>query len=318
MLMFTSGTSGRPRAAMLSHRALLANLDQCAGPRPHPDDRGRRRPARPAAVPRLRAERRPRHGRCDRCHRRPGGAVRPGADRRRGALRGRHEHPGRPADVRRLGAPPRCTTTCAVSGCSPPGPPRCPRRCSSRSTTEVGRPVYEGYGLTETAPVVSSTLASSRSRPARSGGRCRASRCGWSTRPATRSPRTTRARSWSAATNLFSGYWPDGSDGPDADGWWATGDVAYADDDGDLFLVDRRKELVLVSGFNVYPREVEDALAEHADIAEVAVIAVPAPVHRRGGQGLRRAAGRAPACARATSRRTRRPGWPGSSGRRSW
>ena len=80
--------------------------------------------------------------------------------------------------------------------------------------------------------------------------------------------------------NLFSGYWPDGTEGPDADGWWATGDVAYADDDGDLFLVDRRKELVLVSGFNVYPREVEDVLAVHPDVAEAAVIARPAPVHR--------------------------------------
>ena len=56
--------------------------------------------------------------------------------------------------------------------------------------------------------------------------------------------------------NLFSGYWPDGEGGPDAEGWFATGDVAYADDDGDLHLVDRRRELVLVSGFNVYPREV--------------------------------------------------------------
>jgi long-chain acyl-CoA synthetase len=53
--------------------------------------------------------------------------------------------------------------------------------------------------------------------------------------------------------------------------------VAYADADEDLFLVDRRKELVLVSGFNVYPREVEDAIAEHPDVAEVAVIAVPDP-----------------------------------------
>ena len=58
--------------------------------------------------------------------------------------------------------------------------------------------------------------------------------------------------------NLFSGYWPDGADGPDADGWYGTGDVGFLDADGDLFLVDRVKELVIVSGFNVYPTEVED------------------------------------------------------------
>jgi long-chain acyl-CoA synthetase len=77
--------------------------------------------------------------------------------------------------------------------------------------------------------------------------------------------------------NLFSGYWPGGTGGPDADGWWATGDVAYADQDGDLFLVDRRIELVLVSGFNVYPREVEDVIATHPAVAEVAVIAAAHP-----------------------------------------
>lgn len=82
---------------------------------------------------------------------------------------------------------------------------------------------------------------------------------------------------WVRGDNLFSGYWPDGSEGPDAQGWWATGDVAYADEDGDLFLVDRRKDLVLVSGFNVYPREVEDAIAEHPDVLEIAVIAVAHP-----------------------------------------
>jgi len=77
--------------------------------------------------------------------------------------------------------------------------------------------------------------------------------------------------------NLFSGYWPDGSGGPDDEGWFPTGDVAYADDDGDLFLVDRRKELILVSGFNVYPREVEEALTRHPDIAEAAALAIPHP-----------------------------------------
>jgi long-chain acyl-CoA synthetase len=53
--------------------------------------------------------------------------------------------------------------------------------------------------------------------------------------------------------------------------------VAYADHDGDLFLVDRRKEMVLVSGFNVYPREVEDVLLRHPDVEEAAVIGIPHP-----------------------------------------
>ena len=78
--------------------------------------------------------------------------------------------------------------------------------------------------------------------------------------------------------NLFSGYWPDGADGPDAEGWWATGDVGYLDPTGDLYLVDRLKELVIVSGFNVYPSEVEDVIAE-------------LPGGRRGGRDRRRGRG---------------------------
>jgi long-chain acyl-CoA synthetase len=74
--------------------------------------------------------------------------------------------------------------------------------------------------------------------------------------------------------NLFSGYWPDGADGPDEDGWWATGDVGYLDPTGDLYLVDRLKELVIVSGFNVYPVEVEDVITELPEVAGAAVIGV--------------------------------------------
>ena len=62
--------------------------------------------------------------------------------------------------------------------------------------------------------------------------------------------------------NVFSGYWPDADGGPDADGWLATGDIGFLDHDGDLFLVDRLKELVIVSGFNVYPSEIEDVVSE--------------------------------------------------------
>ena len=95
--------------------------------------------------------------------------------------------------------------------------------------------------------------------------------------PARSRPTTTPARSRCAATTCSPATGRTAPSGPDADGWWPTGDVAYADDDGDLFLVDRRIELVLVSGFNVYPREIEDVIAEHPAVAEVAVIAVPDP-----------------------------------------
>jgi long-chain acyl-CoA synthetase len=82
---------------------------------------------------------------------------------------------------------------------------------------------------------------------------------------------------WVRGNNVFAGYWDD----PEAtarvlrDGWLRTGDVAVSDDEGYLSLVDRLKDLIIVSGFNVYPAEVEDVVATHPDVAEVAVIGVP-------------------------------------------
>ena len=79
--------------------------------------------------------------------------------------------------------------------------------------------------------------------------------------------------------NVFRGYWRQGeaTDEAIADGWFRTGDVGYADSDGYIFLIDRVKDLILVSGFNVYPREVEDALFRHPKVAEVAVVGIPHP-----------------------------------------
>jgi long-chain acyl-CoA synthetase len=74
--------------------------------------------------------------------------------------------------------------------------------------------------------------------------------------------------------NLFSGYWPDGADGPDEDGWFPTGDIGLWDEDGDLLLVGRTTELVIVNGFNVYPAEVEAVLGGQPGVAEAAVIGV--------------------------------------------
>ena len=87
-----------------------------------------------------------------------------------------------------------------------------------------------------------------------------------------------RARTCSPATG------PTAPTGPDADGWLGTGDLAYRDADGDLHLVDRRSDLILVSGFNVYPAEVERVLDAHPAVAESAVIGVPDP---RTGSAVR-------------------------------
>ena len=62
-----------------------------------------------------------------------------------------------------------------------------------------------------------------------------------------------------------------------SDGWLRTGDIAVSDDDGNLFIVDRAKDLIIVSGFNVFPAEVEAVLASHPAVQQCAVVGVPHP-----------------------------------------
>jgi long-chain acyl-CoA synthetase len=73
------------------------------------------------------------------------------------------------------------------------------------------------------------------------------------------------------------GYWqrPDESARALHDGWLATGDIAQMDADGYIQIVDRKKDMILVSGFNVYPNEVEAVLAEHPGVGDVAVVGAP-------------------------------------------
>ena len=91
--------------------------------------------------------------------------------------------------------------------------------------------------------------------------------------------------------NLFSGYWPGCTGGPDADGWFTTADMGFLDASGALHLVDRSSDLVTVSGFTVYPHEVERVLGELPAVAEAAVIGVP---DERTGQAVRAVVVRAP------------------------
>jgi long-chain acyl-CoA synthetase len=277
VLIYTSGTSGRPKGAMLSHRALLANLDQCAAITPPvvaEDD------VVLLVLPLFHI-----YG----LNPGLGMVAKAGAT---GVLAERFDPVDTLAEVRRrqvtnlVGAPPMyvawsmiddlsdafATVRLLVSGASP-----LPAAALSSILDRTGQHVFEGYGLTETAPVLTTTLMSEVAKPGsigrpvpgvelrlvdESGGEVEDDDPG---EVVVRGP------------NVFSGYWPSGEGGPDADGWFATGDVAYADRDGDLFLVDRRKELILVSGFNVYPREVEDVLLRHPDVEEAAVIGIPHP-----------------------------------------
>jgi long-chain acyl-CoA synthetase len=79
--------------------------------------------------------------------------------------------------------------------------------------------------------------------------------------------------------NIMKGYWrrPEATAEAIPDGWFRSGDLGRLDEDGYFFIVDRKKELIIRGGFNVYPREIEEVLYEHPAVAEAAVIGIPHP-----------------------------------------
>src|SRR6202044_3251278 len=77
--------------------------------------------------------------------------------------------------------------------------------------------------------------------------------------------------------NVMKGYWnrPEATaEAIDADGWFYSGDIARVDEEGYFFIVDRKKELIIRGGYNVYPREIEEVLYEHPAVAEAAVVGI--------------------------------------------
>ncbi|MEG7475596.1 AMP-binding enzyme, partial [Serratia marcescens] len=85
---------------------------------------------------------------------------------------------------------------------------------------------------------------------------------------------------WVKGPQVMLGYWqrPDATDEVLKDGWLATGDVVTVDDQGFVRIVDRKKDMILVSGFNVYPNEIEDVVSQHPKVLECAAIGVPSEV----------------------------------------
>lgn len=289
-VFYTSGTSGPARGVMLSHRALLANVRQLASVLPEGEHPGRTL----LAVP---------------LHHIYGlgpGLLLPTETAASVVLTQRFDardtlHACRAHAINTVVGVPTMYTDLAsrpaaelaeglatvgnlMSGAAPLHP-----RVLGSITDATGQPIYEGYGLTEAAPVVTSTLVTGEAKAgsvgrALPGVELRLVDSDGSPAHAPLDPADPDDAFGDdigltglvaiRGANLFSGYWPDGAHGPDADGWYRTGDVGYLDADGDLHLVDRANDLIIVNGFNVYPREVEDAILTLPEVAEVAAVGV--------------------------------------------
>jgi long-chain acyl-CoA synthetase len=294
LLVYTSGTTGSPRGVRLSHRAVLANRAQTAALRPAPVtpvDRvllslplfhvfglaaGFLQVCWAGATVVLVDRFEPDHVAEVLVEHRVSGVA------------------GVPSLFRSLLDLPADDLRAATAGlrlCTSGGAPLPPQWFADFHAA-TGLSIFEGYGLTEAGPVVTTNAI---------GGVAKAGSVGRALpgvelrlvdpegRPIDVAPEpdpddidedvSDPAHDTGLVAvrgpNLFSGYWPDGEGGPDDDGWFRTADVGFLDADGDLHLVDRSSDLVIVNGFNVYPREVEQVLAELPGVAEAAVVGVP-------------------------------------------
>ncbi len=141
----------------------------------------------------------------------------------------------------------------------------------------TGMRIFEGYGMTEASPVITSTVVNSRARAGCVGLPIAETSIRIMADSGDEVEFGDPGEIWVKGPGVFLGYWPNRDGGPDSNGWFGTGDIGYQDQDGALHLVDRRRELIIVNGFNVFPREVEVALEALTDVAEAAVLGRPDP-----------------------------------------
>lgn len=276
MLLFTAGTSGRPKGAMLNHGALRANIDAL-----------RQLTAPPAVLatdvvfavlPMFHV-----YG----LNTVLGLAVSAGArlvivDRFDpvDALALIQEHgvttvAGAPAMYRAWSAVPGLRDALAGVRLFSSGGSSLPVSVFEAFAAASGKSIFEGYGMTETAPVISTTLVGGVPKPGSVGRPIPGLELRLVDADGQVADDGDPGEVCVRGTSVFGGYWPDGAGGPDAEGWFRSGDVAYIDADGDVHLVDRRRELVIINGFNVYPREIELAIDAMPDVEEAAVFGVP-------------------------------------------
>lgn len=276
LLLFTAGTSGRPKGAMLNHSALRANIEMLrtlADPAPILES-----DTVLIVLPLFHV-----YG----LNTALGLSVSAGATC---VLVDRFD----PEECLRLiaehqvttvaGAPAMYQAWCALPGLaeamgsvrlfSSGGSPL-PVHVFERFASVTGKEIFEGYGMTETSPVVSTTLVSGVARAGSVGRPLPGLEVKLVDNEGKVVDEGDPGEVCVRGASVFTGYWPAGEGGPDEHGWFRSGDVAYVDAQADLHLVDRRREVMLVNGFTVYPREIELVIESLDGVVEVAVLGVP-------------------------------------------
>ncbi|NOY79296.1 MAG: long-chain fatty acid--CoA ligase [Calditrichaeota bacterium] len=146
--------------------------------------------------------------------------------------------------------------------------------------SKFGIPIHEGYGLTEASPVVTFNLEGFARKEGSVGVPLRdiyvkiVDASGNELVPGQEGEILVRG------PNVMKGYLnrPEATKEILKNGWLYTGDIGYLDEEGYLYIVDRKRDMIIKGGFNVYPREIEELLLHHPAISEVAIVGVPDPV----------------------------------------
>jgi long-chain acyl-CoA synthetase len=142
-----------------------------------------------------------------------------------------------------------------------------------------GVPITEGYGLSEAAPVVTTNAAAPVVKPGTVGFPLPGIEVKIVDEAGNEVPRGEMGELICRGANIMAGYWhqPEATAETLRDGWLHTGDLAVMDAEGYISIVDRKKDMIIVSGYNVYPREVEEVLFRHPAVADAAVVQYPDP-----------------------------------------
>ena len=282
VLIFTSGTAGAPRAAMLSHGNLVSNIDQTLEATPmYADD------VSFGVLPMFHI-----FGlnvmfgcviasggtivlveRFD-----PSSAIETIVERNITVMAGAPAMWSALAQMPDVGRSTMASLRLAVTGAA-----KMPEEMAGLLEDKCGVVLAEGYGLTEASPVVTTArIVDGVVRSPR--GSIGVPIAGVTIRIVDESGDDAlpgdEGEIWVKGPNVFRGYWHDDeatSRVLTPEGWLRTGDIAVADDDGNLFIVDRAKDLIIVSGFNVYPAEVESVVTDHPGVRACAVVGVAHP-----------------------------------------